>query len=250
MSIYACADLHGNGILWNKIKEFLKPEDHLYFLGDAIDRGPDGWAMFKEMIDHPQVTYILGNHEYMMEQYMRVVQKEGHDEAVFSEESMLWKNYNGGYPTYEAWYQEGHDPDWVIDVIEVLPLSVVIRNIEGVTMILTHAGFTPDAMPEDIHDLVWDRRHCLNVPRTDYSTWPPFIIVHGHTPCSSLERTLENETLPPETGAFQDYLYYEDTGTIQYWGMMKWDIDVGTIKTHKTVLLDLDTYEQHVITEE
>ena len=39
---YVTTDLHGNGLLWRKIKEKLNIDDTLYFLGDAIDRGPDG----------------------------------------------------------------------------------------------------------------------------------------------------------------------------------------------------------------
>ena len=42
MSVYAFSDLHGNGILWDKIKSFLGEDDKAYFLGDACDRGPDG----------------------------------------------------------------------------------------------------------------------------------------------------------------------------------------------------------------
>ena len=35
----ACSDLHGNGELWDKIKDFLQPGDILFMLGDAGDRG-------------------------------------------------------------------------------------------------------------------------------------------------------------------------------------------------------------------
>ena len=31
MSVYAFSDLHGNGILWNKIKSFLGEDDKLIF---------------------------------------------------------------------------------------------------------------------------------------------------------------------------------------------------------------------------
>ena len=61
MSIYAFADLHGNGLLWDKIKAFLKPEDRAYFLGDAIDRGPDGWRIMNEIIADERITYIKEN---------------------------------------------------------------------------------------------------------------------------------------------------------------------------------------------
>ena len=38
MSMYACSDLHGMKELYLKIKDFLKPEDKVFFLGDAGDR--------------------------------------------------------------------------------------------------------------------------------------------------------------------------------------------------------------------
>lgn len=40
MAVYALSDLHGYLDLYKQIKEFLKPEDKVYFLGDAGDRGP------------------------------------------------------------------------------------------------------------------------------------------------------------------------------------------------------------------
>ena len=58
MATYACSDLHGNWELWTEIKKFLKPDDTLYYLGDATDRGPDGWAILKEMLNDSRINYI------------------------------------------------------------------------------------------------------------------------------------------------------------------------------------------------
>ena len=63
--VYACSDIHGSLSIWNKIKEILKPNDALYFLGDACDRGFDGWQIIKEMLDDLRVIYIRGNHEQL-----------------------------------------------------------------------------------------------------------------------------------------------------------------------------------------
>ena len=40
---FTCGDLNGQLGLWNQIKEYLNPEDKLYFLGYLIDRGPHGY---------------------------------------------------------------------------------------------------------------------------------------------------------------------------------------------------------------
>ena len=41
MSVYAVSDLHGQLELYFKIKDFLKPEDYVYCLGDCGDRGKE-----------------------------------------------------------------------------------------------------------------------------------------------------------------------------------------------------------------
>ena len=58
MSVYAFSDLHGNGILWDKIKSFLGEDDKAYFLGDACDRGPDGWRILKEILADERIVFL------------------------------------------------------------------------------------------------------------------------------------------------------------------------------------------------
>ena len=42
--IYVCSDVHGQYKAFMKgIKELFHPGDKLYYLGDAIDRGPDAY---------------------------------------------------------------------------------------------------------------------------------------------------------------------------------------------------------------
>lgn len=66
MAIYATADLHGYLDLYKKIKDFLKPDDVVYYLGDAGDRGPQSWETIKVILDDPQFIYIKGNHDDML----------------------------------------------------------------------------------------------------------------------------------------------------------------------------------------
>ena len=40
--VFALSDLHGQRGLWQQVKQFLNQDDKLYFLGDAIARGPRG----------------------------------------------------------------------------------------------------------------------------------------------------------------------------------------------------------------
>lgn len=66
MSVLAWADLHGRMDIFLKGLTYLKPEDKVYFLGDAADRGPNGWEIIKAIIEDPRFIYIKGNHEDLM----------------------------------------------------------------------------------------------------------------------------------------------------------------------------------------
>ena len=51
---YVCSDIHGNLTRFNKLVDMLKTGDHLYILGDCIDRGG--------MVCTPQL-YMMGESE-------------------------------------------------------------------------------------------------------------------------------------------------------------------------------------------
>ena len=65
--IYVMSDIHGYGARYrnvlNQIK--LKKTDHLYILGDVIDRGPDGIGLLRETMKKENITLLMGNHEHM-----------------------------------------------------------------------------------------------------------------------------------------------------------------------------------------
>ena len=246
MSVYACADIHGNGKIWDNIKKFLKEDDTLYFLGDAIDRGEDGWRIFNEMLADPRVIYILGNHELMMRQYLKEILD---DDEYTHDAYILWVAYNGGSPTYTALLNDNVEYAKIIKIIDDMPVVEVYRNTEGVDMILSHAGFTPKSFPKNDWDAVWNRKHITTGPWDGYDDLPPFLIVHGHTPVSVLMDLIDEDMPPAESGAPQEYIVSPE-GPIWYWNNMKVDIDVGTVLTHQTVLFNLDTYESIIVKEE
>ena len=55
---YACSDLHGLYPLWEQIKHYCDETDTIYFLGDAIDRGPDGIKILLEMLYDSRVIFL------------------------------------------------------------------------------------------------------------------------------------------------------------------------------------------------
>ena len=66
--IYVMSDIHGCGKAYHEILRKIKfcDTDHLYILGDVIDRGPDGISTLEDIMRRKNVTMLLGNHEHMM----------------------------------------------------------------------------------------------------------------------------------------------------------------------------------------
>lgn len=50
MATYACSDLHGRLDLLKQIQDFLQPDDTVYFLGDAGDRGPNPGRLSRQLL--------------------------------------------------------------------------------------------------------------------------------------------------------------------------------------------------------
>ena len=96
MSIYVVSDIHGESELFYDILKQIRftDEDHLYILGDVIDRGPDGIALLRRIMNTPNMTLLLGNHEYMMLQYF--------SPWATDTEIRRW-NKNGNTPTRDAY---------------------------------------------------------------------------------------------------------------------------------------------------
>lgn len=230
MSTWVTSDLHGNYELWSKIKNFLKEEDKLFFLGDAIDRGNRGFEILKEMLEDKRIIFLRGNHEQMM--YDALIDN-GH--MAFTKDFTHWLK-EGGDTTYNNincldWkYKEKLE---LILSIQNLPFQVKYRSkINGMTFILSHAGYTPNDIffsssvqkRQDL--LLWGREHIVE-------QWPHIkelkttIMIHGHTPIGYLNVCKGNEPT-----------WYCDNHKI--------DIDMGTPISGMITLFNLDTLE-HVL---
>lgn len=229
MAVYACSDLHGMLGFYKAIKEVLKPEDKVYFLGDAGDRGPQPWECIKTIMDDPQFVYIKGNHEDMLVQAMG--KGYGHDYNLLRR--------NGGEMTFK---QAMNEPNWATWRIRMKNLSTkeVYVNAQGETVYLSHAGFTP-WMDEDklgfIYDeeLIWNRDHFLDKWPED-EMFKNAVVVHGHTPVPYLLEDID----PCHT------ITEFEPGALWYAGGKKCCIDCGAVFTGYCVLLNLDTWDEEV----
>lgn len=231
--IYVCSDLHGHLSVYHKIKAMLNPEDEVYFLGDAGDRGPDSWETIKAIYNDPQFHYIKGNHEDMMVKACReyLIDSNMWDYQTYN--LCLW---NGGRETLEAWEWDPDRVEW-FKKLNLLPTWERIE-VCGRAYILCHAGFTP-WIPEGESEceipwdetLIWDRDHYLD----DWvdGEMEDVIIVHGHTPIHHLAKDLRADW---EDGPF----WYADGHKVC--------IDSGGFFSDEFILLNLNTLESWILT--
>ena len=235
MAVYACSDLHGMMDAYKAIKSLLKPEDKVYFLGDAGDRGPQSWELIKTIYSDDQFIYMKGNHEDMLTKAMR--EYIDNDERVDRAYHLLVSN--GGGETFQDWsyLSDNIKTEWMYR-LEKLPIVQEYINENGFRIIMTHAGFTPlynaedEIVIPDQHDAIWDRYHFLD-------PWPvnteKVVIVHGHTPTILLAERAGISTQELEPGS----LWYARNHKIC--------IDCGCVFTGYTCLLNLDTFDEEVI---
>ena len=64
---YVMSDIHGNIGRYQKMLDLVgfTGDDHLYIIGDVIDRYPWGVEILLDIMEHPNVTLLMGNHEQM-----------------------------------------------------------------------------------------------------------------------------------------------------------------------------------------
>lgn len=235
MSVYAIADLHGRYDLWSKARDYLYDEDSLLIcLGDCIDRGPDGIKIVNEMRERPNTIYLKGNHEDMAAAALYDL----NGISIPRGRSDIWF-YNGGHETYKS--LSGLTQ---LEQVEYgyffnnLPLEYVYHNVLDEKVILTHAGFTPG----EERDLLWDRSSFNHLwPLDERNTK----IIHGHTPVQYLEFSYGHGDKNPYHQMDVDEAFDKwDPHAIWYCGGHKCDIDLGTAASNKTMLLNLDTWEE------
>ena len=233
--IFACSDLHGRKDLLDQIIDFLESDDKVYFLGDAADRGPDGWEMMKIILNDNRFVYIKGNHEDML---IKAAKRWFKWHAMSDDYNLL--RANGGAKTFADMSRDPEAED-IIKKLEQLPTFAYHGNDSNYNIFLSHAGFTPwkdeeDGsvyVPED-EDLIWDRGHYLE-DHDDEELYPNAIAVHGHTPIPYI---MDDLRLPNPGDLI-------DAGPLWYANRHKVCLDCAAFATGATFLLDLDTFDYH-----
>jgi serine/threonine protein phosphatase 1 len=191
--IYATSDIHGYPL--DSFLDLLKkadfgPSDHLYVIGDVIDRNGDGGvAMLRWMMKQPNVTMIRGNHESMMLdcEFLFDLDLEhfsGKDLSPEQQHALLLWNQNGALVTITNLTQlKMTDPEefsGLMKYVRSTPLYVQLK-VPMKTIVLVHGGFNgfDPEKPLDAYsqnDLVWTR------PDIEEDYWSDRLVILGHTP--------------------------------------------------------------------
>ena len=169
----------------------------LVFVGDLIDRGPEGcqvMEMIRGLMADPSghgyrtVVTLRGNHEDML-------MKSRHDHT--------WREcwlVNGGQPEDQAWLDRNQGWGW----LESFPLVYehprpVLFDDRPRRLLVSHASLNPkrDLDDQEEEDLLWNRK----VAGFGQDT----VCVHGHTPQRNgqpaLKETRTGPVLMVDTGA-------------------------------------------------
>jgi len=178
MKIFAIGDIHGMFNVYMKAREWIEtqmePEDHVVFLGDLIDRGPESALVVKSVREWEPVGtkhVVMGNHEMFM-----------WDSGL--EDSWMM---NGGRETLFSYQQLYTDSKaereaFLSDVVWMKNLPYYVTFGDNHEVICVHSNFLPvylegENTPEQKDTMLWSRNY-MNVPV------PGAVVVHGHTPIS------------------------------------------------------------------
>lgn len=249
--VYATSDWHGCANPAKKVFNWLKPDDTLYFLGDAIDRGDQGIELLERLLKDPRVKMINGNHEMMMiealSEYLKELYKEDAWDALYDS---LWFS-NGGQHTWENGLMQKSriEIKCLINTLVRLPNIFKYTSPAGHIVVLEHAGYTITDIPHRSHDPYWDRGHFLD----RWGGLDHTYMVHGHTPVQYLKFMYGYNGQQPltkeEMKQKKDWFNYNKVdfdwkpSILRYCEGHKFDIDMCTIVSNRVSLLDLDTFE-------
>ena len=264
-NVYAFGDIHGQWRLYETIINYCKqqdPECCIVFLGDACDRGPDGYKIMQHLLSDPQIIYLMGNHERLFidacdaiighhasddEKYNKLHNYNKEEATTFihqfqSNSDVNLHCANGGDITLIDWLVNGADED-IIDKLRVLPYTFSYENID-----FCHAGATYNVFEEVanaeynnmyIHytaeySLLWNR---TSIP-LGWKTGR--ICVHGHTPTIYLPDKAYGSHNKP-LASIHPACWGDMMGAKDKRGGKKIDMDTAAAFTGRAFVLDVLT---------
>ena len=175
--LYCMSDLHGELDKFERMLELIKfsGADHLYILGDVIDRGTMGVDILERIMDVSNMTMLLGNHEQMCLSTLGP-----HNEFGARE---VWRQ-NGGASTYREllYHRMPRERNRILRFLSGLPdqLNVTVGR-QNYHLVHGCPGMDRDTR-------IWGR-----VEVGSRSPYPDTICVVGHTPTAFLTNRLDED---------------------------------------------------------
>lgn len=144
--IYLTSDIHGCLKEFKKLLEYIRfgKDDHLYIIGDVLGRGDDPISLLLYVMEHENMTLLMGNHEQAFLWNM------DENTGPFSDEEVrhFWLSHSGPQvlEQYEALAPQKRIE--VLDYVKSCPMYMILgKNI------LVHAGLdvknSPTSQMED-----------------------------------------------------------------------------------------------------
>ena len=183
---YIISDIHGCKKQYLELLKKIKfsDQDHLYILGDSVDRGEQSIEVLRYIMKQKNVTYVIGNHDYILYLF---IQKLGLNLDKFMNDEVKWSfkfwQYDGGLPTIEGFLAlSEYERKEIYEFIENAKAYEEI-NYEGKRYILSHAGIMNFEEQKPLEEYSY---HEFFEGRMDYDTRyyqdENTYIVSGHTP--------------------------------------------------------------------
>ena len=185
--LYAIGDIHGMREPLEALlaKLPLQDDDHLIFIGDYVDRGPDPAGTVECLIElsgRHRCTFLIGNHEAM---FLSFLGWEGPE--YFGGEAFL---QNGGETTLESYGYFDKEEFELPPHHEKFYRNLKSWVLEG-EYLFVHAGLSRESLRlsdpeyalgrESPRDLLWQRA-TADLPHSLGVT-----VVYGHTPTPDLQ---------------------------------------------------------------
>lgn len=192
--IYCVSDIHGEYDKFMRLLEKIhfSDSDVLYVLGDVFDRGPHPIQVLFEMMKHPNMIPIVGNHELMGITVLRFLMKEITEENIDDiddrmVQSIINWQMNGSDTTTGEFHKLSLEKRQ--EVMKYLGEFSAYEEVSAGNkdFLLVHAGLSNFSKRRSLDDytlneLVWGR--------TDYEMkyFDDVFVVSGHTPTQNIRQ--------------------------------------------------------------
>ncbi len=176
-------DIHGYAETLKALLAQIQPniQDHLIFLGDYIDRGPDAKGVIDEIMrlqaEGYKVTALRGNHEqFLLDTYRFAKNNPGFWKTTKRKAQRKEWFRHGGKETLASFGVKDvmYVPEKYIQWIETLPYYHCFDDY-----VIVHAGlnFKIDNVFDDTHSMLWLKEFDVEPKKIQNRQ-----LIHGHTP--------------------------------------------------------------------